>query len=411
MMTIVFGTALPWLLIAIETWLAHELVRQNGRILLRLEAIEQRIGSGAGPGDGAKRPEAGGLPFGTVAPDFELPDLAGVRRKLSEFREQNVLLVFFNPQCGYCTQMAADLAALPAKGSDQRAVPVVITTGDAEENRKLVARYGIRCLVLLQEQTEVAAKYRAQGTPMGYRIDGTGRIASELTVGAEPLLQLATTAVGRRSPDPARMIDRRSPGHSHEGDLLSGVSAGSETRAEHAAANGSAPHGANDDPSLARSRLNRSGLQVGVRAPDFRLPRIDEGELSLTDFLGESVLLVFSDPDCGPCDELAPQLQAIHLQRPELQVLVVSRRGVEANRAKATALGLTYPIVLQTQWEVSLKYAMFATPIGYLIDEQGILASNVAVGVGPILALAGAGVPESCAGESWPVGAEQALAN
>ena len=40
------------------------------------------------------------------------------------------------------------------------------------------------------------------------------------------------------------------------------------------------------------------------------------------------------------------------------------------------------------RWEISLQYAMFATPIAYLIDEQGILASDVAVGVEPILALA-----------------------
>jgi hypothetical protein len=51
--------------------------------------------------------------------------------------------------------------------------------------------------------------------------------------------------------------------------------------------------------------------------------------------------------------------------------------------------------VLQKQWEVSLKYAMFATPIGYLVDERGILASDVAIGVGPILALAREGVHES----------------
>ena len=209
-------------------------MRQNGRILLQLEAIEQQIGPGADRRTEAKRQEAGGLPLGTVAPDFELPDLQGVRRKLSEFREQNVLLVFFNPQCGYCTKMAADLAALPTDGGDQRAVLVVVTTGDAEENRKLVERYGIRCLVLLQEQMEVAAKYRVQGTPMGYRIDGAGRIASELAVGAEPLLQLATTL----APD----------------QIESG-----------AAANGSAPHGAEDDPSLVRSRLNRSGLKAGAR--------------------------------------------------------------------------------------------------------------------------------------------------
>jgi hypothetical protein len=39
------------------------------------------------------------------------------------------------------------------------------------------------------------------------------------------------------------------------------------------------------------------------------------------------------------------------------------------------------------QWEISRRYAMFATPIAYLIDEAGIIARDVAVGVEPILAL------------------------
>ncbi|MHB8954087.1 MAG: peroxiredoxin family protein [Pirellulaceae bacterium] len=380
MITIVFGTVLPWLLIAIGTGLVYQLARQNGRILWRLESIEKQIGLRAGAREAANRRESGGLPLGMVAPDFELPDLMGVRRKLSEFRGKDLWLIFFNPQCGFCTKMAADLAALPPEGGDGRAVPIVVTTGDAEENRKLVERHGIRCPVLLQEQMEVASKFRAQGTPMGYRIDGAGRIASELTVGAEPLLQLATTIA---------------PHPNESGGF----------------ANGSAPHGVQDDPSLARSRLNRNGLKAGVPAPDFQLPRIDGGELSLAGFRGGRVLLVFSDPNCGPCDELAPRLQEIHLQRPDLQVLVVSRGDVAANRVKAAELALTFPIVLQRQWEISLKYAKFATPIGYLIDEQGILASDVAVGVGPILALAGEGVPESYAAESWRAGKEQAWAN
>jgi peroxiredoxin len=106
------------------------------------------------------------------------------------------------------------------------------------------------------------------------------------------------------------------------------------------------------------------------------LPRIDEGELSLSDFRGTRVLLVFSDPECGPCDELAPQLQEVHLQQPELEVLVVSRRDSEANRAKANALGLSFSIVLQKQWEVSRKYAMFATPVGYLINASSMNRSD-----------------------------------
>jgi peroxiredoxin len=351
-MAIVFGTVLPWLLIAVGIWLGFQLVRQNGRILLRLEAIEKQLAPRAKP----KPHEAGGLAVGTVAPLFELPDLAGVRHKLSDFRGKEVLLLFFNPQCGFCTKMVADLAALPTGGDNGHAVPLVVTTGDTDENRKFVEQYGIRCTVLLQPAMQVASQYRAQGTPMGYRIDAAGRIASELTVGAESLLKLAAT----RSPD--QHGARPSP-------------------------NGSA-HGGKGDPSLARSRLNRDGLKTGAPAPDFQLLRIDGGELALSDFRGERVLLVFSDPECGPCMELASRLQELHVQRSDLQVLVVSRRDADANRAKAAKMGLSFPIVLQRQWEISLKYGMFATPVGYLIDEQGTIVRDVAVGVVPILALA-----------------------
>jgi len=99
--------------------------------------------------------------------------------------------------------------------------------------------------------------------------------------------------------------------------------------------------------ALARSRLNRSGLKAGAVAPEFRLPRVDGEELSPADFRGRRVLLVFSDPHCGPCDQLVPLLEELHLERPDLQVLVISRRDAEATGAKAAALGLTFPNVMQ----------------------------------------------------------------
>ena len=55
----------------------------------------------------------------------------------------------------------SDLAALPADGGDRGVIPLVVTTGDPEENRELVERHGIRCAVLLQEQTEIASRFRA----------------------------------------------------------------------------------------------------------------------------------------------------------------------------------------------------------------------------------------------------------
>ena len=382
-MNFVFGTVLPWLLLAAGTWLGYQLVRQNGRILLRLEAIERRLA--ARPAE--QRREREGLPVGAPAPEFELPDLAGKPHKLSEFRGKDLLLLFFNPKCGFCTKMAADLAVLPTDGSHGRAVPLIVTTGDADENRKLVEQHGIRCVVLRQEQMEVASQYRAQGTPMGYRINAEGRIASDLAVGAEPLLKLAAAPLDLVPKLPFGNGRDRETSVSREAEASRAVRSQTEVW-ERGRAHGATPKHKHPDPSLARSRLNRSGLKAGEAAPEFTLPRIGGGELSLADLRGERVLLVFSDPNCGPCDELAPRLQELHLQRADLQVVVISRRDAEASRAKADSLGLTYPIVVQKQWEISLKYGMFATPIGYLLDEQGVLLSNVAVGVEPILALA-----------------------
>jgi peroxiredoxin len=70
-----------------------------------------------------------------------------------------------------------------------------------------------------------------------------------------------------------------------------------------------------------------------------------------------------------------------------MKVVMISKGEPKENRAKVNEHGLTFPIVLQEGWEISRLYAMFATPIAYLIDEQGIIAKEVAAGVEPILTL------------------------
>jgi peroxiredoxin len=140
--------------------------------------------------------------------------------------------------------------------------------------------------------------------------------------------------------------------------------------------------------SLNNSRINRNGLPLGVLAPVFRLPQLDGTELSLEEYRGQRVLLVFSDPECGPCNELAPQLEQLHRRTTHLQIIMISRRDPEVNRIKATEHGLTFPVVMQRQWEISRDYGIFATPVAYLIDAEGIIAADVAVGNEAILALA-----------------------
>jgi peroxiredoxin len=102
---------------------------------------------------------------------------------------------------------------------------------------------------------------------------------------------------------------------------------------------------------------------------------------------GQRVLLVFSDPHCGPCNYLAPELEKFHRGHADISLVMISRGEPKENRAKVKEHKLAFPVVLQQRWEISRLYAMFATPIAYLIDEAGVITHDVAVGVGPILGL------------------------
>jgi peroxiredoxin len=139
--------------------------------------------------------------------------------------------------------------------------------------------------------------------------------------------------------------------------------------------------------SLENSRIKRDGLKAGTVAPDFRQPRLDGGELSLSELRGRLVLLVFSSPHCGPCNALAPKLEKFHRKHPQLQMVMISKDKPEANREKVNEHGLTFPVVLQKQWEVSRDYAYFATPVAYLVDGAGVIIADVAVGVDAVLEL------------------------
>lgn len=140
------------------------------------------------------------------------------------------------------------------------------------------------------------------------------------------------------------------------------------------------------------SKIKRDGLSPGTTAPAFRLPTVEGGEVALSDYAGRRLVLVFSDPACAPCMALLPRLDAA-ARASTTAVLVVSRGGVEANQRKLTEAGASLIVALQSNWEISRLYAKFSTPIGYLIDEDGRIASTVACGGPAILALLGGSQP------------------
>jgi peroxiredoxin len=361
---LIAALVVAWVLVAVLVGLLYVLVAQHGKVLIHLRELEQeyiahlREGDD-GPAGGDEPPP--GLPVGVEAPPFELPDLAGAERRLEDYRGSEIVVAFFSPYCGYCRQMSPRLGKLSKTG---RRV-VLITQGEVADNTALADEDSWRCDVVRDDDWRVYRDYAVIGTPSGYLVDADGRIASQLAIGADAVLGLLEA-------EPAGFpVAVGASGNGHEPGFERSAAAGMPLR------------------DTSDSRLVRDGLKAGTIAPNFVLPGLDGETHSLVDYHGKQVLLVFSAPDCGPCDELAPALVELAERRPAgLEIVMVSRGGVDENRRKANENGYPFRVLLQRRWEISKEYGMFATPIGYLIGADGVIERDVAVGRDAILSLA-----------------------
>lgn len=127
------------------------------------------------------------LKIGELAPSLELRDLSGKIIGLRDVLGGRVLVLFWNPRCGFCQQMLNDLREWEAGPPPEAPVLVVVSTGTIEENRAM----GLRSQVLIDDGFNAATAFGANGTPTGVLIDATGKIASKVTAGAQAVLALA----------------------------------------------------------------------------------------------------------------------------------------------------------------------------------------------------------------------------
>jgi peroxiredoxin len=335
----------------------YKLVKQQGRILLRLDALERATASGRNSAGQHEHTAVEGLPLGGVFPGFALTDVSGNTCSLSDFRGQRVLLIHWNFDCGFCEAIAGDLARLETDLRRQNAQVVLLASGDESFNREHASRHGLHSPILLTKEKGIPEPFRHQGTPVAYFVDEEAQVAASFASGADQVLALAQ----RIADSGAEQIEPK--------PLRSRLAS---------------------ERSLSESRIERNGLRAGTPAPAFRLPDLQGQPVSLDDYRGRHVLLVFSDPHCGPCDELAPHLARLHQEHRNnaLAVVLVGRGSEEENRNQAEKFGFEFPVVLQDKWKLSKEYGIFATPVAFLIAEDGVIARDVAVGKDAILALA-----------------------
>lgn len=124
--------------------------------------------------------------IGRSAPEVALPDLDGRIVTLASMKGKEVVLLFWNPNCGFCRQMVPDLRAWEADLPADAPELVIISSGSPLENRT----YGFKSLLLIDEGFASGRLFHANGTPSALWIDKDGAIASPLAVGAPAVLRL-----------------------------------------------------------------------------------------------------------------------------------------------------------------------------------------------------------------------------
>ncbi len=154
-------------------------------LLVRHDGI---IGSALSRGPEEIRSLVAGFPtIAAPAPRFRLPDLDGNVVDLLDLRGSKMLLVFWNPACGFCQKMLDDLKAWendPPPGAPKL---LIVSTGDIDANRA----QGFRSTVVLEQDFATGKAFGVPGTPSAVLIDAQGKLASDVGIGVSGVFGLA----------------------------------------------------------------------------------------------------------------------------------------------------------------------------------------------------------------------------
>jgi thiol-disulfide isomerase/thioredoxin len=154
------------------------------RQLLRRAPIQLEMAQGNHPPVAKAR--ATGLALGTVAPMIQLPNLDGTTIDVAQLRGRPTLLLFWNPNCGFCRRMVSDLQRWESQPPAAAPRLLLISTGSVEANRAL----GLRAPILLENGFHTGFAFGASGTPSAVLLDAQGKVASQVVVGAPGILAL-----------------------------------------------------------------------------------------------------------------------------------------------------------------------------------------------------------------------------
>jgi len=140
---------------------------------------------------------------------------------------------------------------------------------------------------------------------------------------------------------------------------------------------------------LARNRI--PPVVAGYPAPDFEVVDADGSPVTLRTYEGKVLLVNVWATWCGPCREEMPSMQRLYdgFSRDDFEIAAISIDapfGATDNAgnpggdplAFASALELTFPILLNPSGEIQRTYRTTGVPESFLIGTDGIIYKKVA---------------------------------
>ncbi|EEM82707.1 AhpC/TSA [Bacillus thuringiensis serovar huazhongensis BGSC 4BD1] len=134
--------------------------------------------------------------------------------------------------------------------------------------------------------------------------------------------------------------------------------------------------------------IARNGIEIGKSAPDFELTKLDGTNVKLSDLKGKKVILNFWATWCGPCQQEMPDMEAFYKEHKEnVEILAInytpSEKGGGEEKVSnfAKEKGITFPILLDKNIDVTTAYKVITIPTSYFIDTKGVIQDKF---IGPM---------------------------
>lgn len=329
--------------IAVLVSYAVRLTNGQTKLLRRIELLEL-LGGGETQ---VERQEAGnpidGLPIGAPFPDFEITNAIGKKVTLNALLSAGkpILFLFVGPNCRPCRSLVPEIAAWSSE-LRERLRFILVSTGTPADNLEKFAAADVD-EILLQDSRELALSVSAKWTPTAIVVLPNGKVASHPAVGDNTL---------RSFIERIRTADMT-----------------------------------NEFVHFANSNGNDAPQKIGLPVPDFSLSAVNGENITSADMKGKKTLAVFMSTGCGHCHDLLADIRKWEAAgtMDDVNVIIFSEGSVKEHRE----LGMKAPILLEKGYKTAAGLGMRGTPSAVLINENGIIASEAAIGPPNIKALIG----------------------